>query len=846
MLFIPGILILSVFSLIILKSCEKDKYQHPVVHTGEVTDITPEGAMFHGRISVMGSEEIVDHGFVWDTKKNPVINNSYNHSMGALNFHKFSTFTTSVWEEGETYYMRAYVSDGLNVYYGREVSFVSLGGAAPIITKITPIEGTWGDTLTITGNYFSSKPDENIIHIHNYQSEKIHVSDSVIKTIIPAQLDTASSAVSISILGNITYAPERFHLHSPEIFDFNPKSGPHNERVVIDGKYFKPGSTKVFFGDKRAKVVDQSNSSATTLVPKDFAEGELIISIDVFNQRAIAEENFFYEKPIITDIFPKSVTWGENITIYGRYFGDNIDSTTVEIESQPAEIIYHSKDSIVAKIPDGALAKNPEVEVIVRSVRAKAENVISLRDMIINSFSPQSGTFWDIIDIYGEDFNPLKENNLVYLGHQQLIVIDANHDLLKVKIPSDNQVTHGQLHILCGDMEAASNDQFYMEAHIVDHFSPEEGTRLDQVKIYGQGFSPDNNTNKVFFGGEPAEIQYATNTEIWIKIPMGLEHGTHTIIVEILNHEVIIDEQFMLYEPYTRLNNPVFGGRARAITFEIDNRSFVGGGLGPQSEDDFYEYDPDSDNWIPKANIPVWTASGLSFSTTTKGYLLHGTFSDEMFVYNPQTDHWSIIPDYPYYNSISHKLFAIQDTGYVLNRVGNFTVNLWAFVEGSNQWYPLEPLPFMAAFGGIGFSINNKGYVALGRTADGQNRVWEYDPVSNSWSEMASFNGVMPGGTLQRLNATTAIANNKAYIFGGARDLSTELYYNDAYEFNPETNTIIRLPDIPGPKRRHAWAFSANGKVYIGGGHYLNENGNWIIHNDFWEFDPEKLPPANK
>lgn len=109
-IFIPVFLILTVFSLIILKSCEKDKYQHPVVHTGEVTDIGPEGVMFHGRITEMGSEEIVDQGFVWGTVKEPTLRNSNSLKLGKPGNEIFNAIAQTGFIEGQEFNVRAFVS----------------------------------------------------------------------------------------------------------------------------------------------------------------------------------------------------------------------------------------------------------------------------------------------------------------------------------------------------------------------------------------------------------------------------------------------------------------------------------------------------------------------------------------------------------------------------------------------------------------------------------------------------------------------------------------------------------------------------------------------------------------
>ncbi len=833
------LLLIFIFGFI---SCEnEEQFSHPLVHTGEVTDISSDGARFHGR--VVNEKGIIDHGFVWDNEINPVIHDAYRQSMGLFSSEYFSVYTTSIWEEGEKYFLRAYATDGTNTYYGREVSFISLGRQAPAISKISPTKGTWGDTLTIEGENFSPRSGDNMIHMHNSRAEIIFNTDSLIQIIVPAQLDTIQSVASLSVRGNITYYSEVFSLLPPAILDYSPKTAAYNEKVFIHGKYHQPGKTKIFFGTIEAEIIGQETDTLIVKVPDLLQENDFEVSIDVLGQKSTANDTFYYQHPVITEISPKSVTWKDNITIYGRHFGKEPANTTVEIENVPAIVLSHSKDSIIAKIPTNSLTQEPEVKVTVNTIEAIIEGQITMKDMVIQSFSPHTGTFHDIIEINGKNFNPLKENSNVYLENQQLIIESASPDLLRVKIPSTNQVVQGKLKITCGNMNALSEDVFTMETHNIDNISPLEGTRLDQITIHGQGFSPDYNTNKVFIGEKNAEIVYASKTEIKAEIPNGLEHGMQTIRVKILNHQEEASQQFMLYEPYTRLNNPVFGPRRGAFTFQINNTAYVGGGMKNQSQRDFYEYIPATDSWIPRADVPEYTTSISSFSTPSTGYLM---LPEQMHMYNPQTDVWTSTSNQLASVQITHTPFAINDRGYILGSGNNYLVNLWTYIESASQWMIIQPFPIYTAFHGVGFSVGNKGYATLGRDEGHENRIWEYNPETNTWTGKASFNGVMPAHTLKRLSPTTATTDSKAYIFGGRRDFSFDIFYNDAYEFNPATNSIRRVPDIPGPERSFAWAFSVNGIIYLGGGGSRDEDGNYTTYEEFWEFDPQKLPPVNK
>lgn len=111
-------------SLLIFLGCtEEEKLSFPMVQTGNVVDISATGVVFHGKIMSQGIDLIIDHGFVWDTKPSPSLDDGYIKSLGAYSTVLFSSNISSALIDGETYYVRAYLRDGHQTVYGRAVSF---------------------------------------------------------------------------------------------------------------------------------------------------------------------------------------------------------------------------------------------------------------------------------------------------------------------------------------------------------------------------------------------------------------------------------------------------------------------------------------------------------------------------------------------------------------------------------------------------------------------------------------------------------------------------------------------------------------------------------------------------
>ncbi len=128
--------------------------------------------------------------------------------------------------------------------------------------------------------------------------------------------------------------------------------------------------------------------------------------------------------------------------------------------------------------------------------------------------------------------------------------------------------------------------------------------------------------------------------------------------------------------------------------------------------------------------------------------------------------------------------------------------------------------------GAIAFATDTKGYVGLGQ-GNGIpffNDLWEYDPVTLSWTQKANFIG-----SARRLAVCFEI-NNIAYV-GTGQDANG--FTNDFYKYDASTNTWSQITDFGGSARKGAVGFTMGAQGYVGTG----DEG--ILVNDFWQYEPE-------
>lgn len=133
-------LIFSLFIIAIMvmvQGCKK-KGDPPQLTTIAVTDVTNNSAKSGGNIISDGGCEIIEKGVCWNTTGNPTIETGKKtiNGKGADNF----TSDLTGLEPAETYYVRAYATNGPGTTYGEEITFT---------TKVADADGNLYNTVEI-------------------------------------------------------------------------------------------------------------------------------------------------------------------------------------------------------------------------------------------------------------------------------------------------------------------------------------------------------------------------------------------------------------------------------------------------------------------------------------------------------------------------------------------------------------------------------------------------------------------------------------------------------------------------------------------------------------------------
>lgn len=185
--------------------------------------------------------------------------------------------------------------------------------------------------------------------------------------------------------------------------------------------------------------------------------------------------------------------------------------------------------------------------------------------------------------------------------------------------------------------------------------------------------------------------------------------------------------------------------RYEAVGFGIGDFGYLGTGYdGSNAQKDFAKYDPASDTWSDLGFSGNKRYSAVTFIYNNKAYLVTGVNSGSMvndfWVFDPSNTSapWTELAqisnvnsdpfDDGYTNIVRNNAAAFVMTGtnsgdkaYITTgENGSLYTFTWEYDFATDRWKEKTPFERAARTGAVGFNINNKGFVGLGRTSSGK------------------------------------------------------------------------------------------------------------------------------
>ncbi|MBS1543103.1 MAG: IPT/TIG domain-containing protein [Bacteroidetes bacterium] len=182
------------------------------------------------------------------------------------------------------------------------ISSTNLEIIRPVITGVSPLNGTWGSSVSIAGENFGATAADNVVRFNNIEAQIISLSSTLVTVQVPNNLLVNQSTISLQAISvdnqTATYGTP-FQLNGPSLTGFTPISGKSGSTVTITGSNFNPvpASQTVSFGSIPAEILSASSNQLVVKVPAGLGETDVSIQVDVAGQSAIAASTFHSISP---------------------------------------------------------------------------------------------------------------------------------------------------------------------------------------------------------------------------------------------------------------------------------------------------------------------------------------------------------------------------------------------------------------------------------------------------------------------------------------------------------------------------------------------------------------------
>ncbi|WP_347157609.1 T9SS type A sorting domain-containing protein [Pontibacter chitinilyticus] len=200
---------------------------------------------------------------------------------------------------------------------------------APSITSISPIAGTVGTLISISGDNLLGTYE--VAFAGGVTVAPKSTSNNVVEVVVPVGAQTGPVEVRTDI--GSTSSPEVFTIYEPAITQISPTSGGEGVTVTINGTRLAAGGTETptvtFTGGVKAVVTSSTDTQLKVTVPVGAQTGPITVTTSEGTAQSTA---FTVTKPtltIVADLQPfksslNQPSAAQSYTISGQYLASNI------------------------------------------------------------------------------------------------------------------------------------------------------------------------------------------------------------------------------------------------------------------------------------------------------------------------------------------------------------------------------------------------------------------------------------------------------------------------------------------------------------------------------------------
>lgn len=391
--------------------------------------------------------------------------------------------------------------------------------SAPVITSFSPVAGTTGDQVSLTGSGFSA--GGITVRFWNGGSGVVAPivflnSDTVITVAVPAGITTGPISIQQGT-GAQSFTADDFLAIGlgPYITGFSPLYGAVNDTVVITGAHLTNATGVKFNGTNALEFLPNANGmQITTRVPPGATSGPLTVSTLYGTSNTTASFTVVGPGPYITDFSPISGDSGTKVLIDGLHF---TGVTNVTFNGRPGVILSATSDTLLQVAAPAGLTTGPIVVQTTVGNFATSSNFFG--KPTVTGFAPVFGRANTNVVLSGT--NLLGATGVSFGGMAAGGFSATNNSTLVVAVPSG--ALSGLIRVGVPGASAFSPSNFIVRPTL-SGFAPAFGPVGTAVTLSGANFNAGTPVVR-FTGVAAATPTGITFSQMTVVVPAGAGTG---------------------------------------------------------------------------------------------------------------------------------------------------------------------------------------------------------------------------------------------------------------------------------------------------------------------------------
>ncbi len=397
------------------------------------------------------------------------------------------------------------------------------GSAGPAISNITPDSGPAGNIVTITGNGFNVDPAQNVVSFNGQAAQVLHAS--VTQLVVVAPTGATTGPVTVSVNGRIAKGPG-YTFSAISVQSLTPASGISGDTVTMSGMGLSntgpqgllAGQPVVRFNGKPAIVISSTPTELKLIVPVKAGYGPVSVSL---GGDSVIGPVFNYIG--LDTLRPLTGNVGTVVTLIGG-FGLTAVRDTVTFNGVQAIIDSGSPGKLTVNVPSGANTGN--VFVTWNGNVLKGPVFTFVPPPTIASLSSTGGPAGFALTIVGTNFSSVLTENTVSFNGVPANVQSATATQLVVTAPAG--ATSGPVSVTVNGQKV-TGPLFSFQSLGISSINPPQFFPPATITISGVGFSPTAGQNTVKFNGIVAVVVSASDTQLVVNVPSGVNSGSVSV-----------------------------------------------------------------------------------------------------------------------------------------------------------------------------------------------------------------------------------------------------------------------------------------------------------------------------